>query len=139
MHQRVPKMRALAAVYAIVTAVSASAALAQAPSEDALKQIIEEGSAAYFDWTVTLSDRDRITRLYQDNAYHLLWSNGGKPTAAAVSLVHELEHAGDRGLDPLDYPGNRLAELMTELIAAPQSGSEQWALFDADLSLASMQ
>jgi L,D-transpeptidase YcbB len=133
-------MRVIAASLAVVTAVFASsAALAQAPSEDALKQIIEEGSAAYFDWTVTLSDRERIAKLYQDNAYHLLWSNGGKPTAAAVSLVHELEHADDRGLDPLDYPGNRLADLMAESIRASQSGTGQWALFDADLSLAGMQ
>jgi len=114
-------------------------ALAQAPAEDALKRIIEEGNPAYVDWSGASGDRDQIGKMYEANGYRLFWSDGQKPTASAISLLQQLRLAGERGLDPEDYPGNRLAYLLTDLIDAPHSGIEQWALFDAGLSLAGMR
>jgi murein L,D-transpeptidase YcbB/YkuD len=120
-----------------------SPALAQppvsAPAEDALKQIIEEGNPAFLDWAAAPSDRDQLGKLYEDNGYRLLWSDGGKPTAAAISLLQQLRLAGERALDPEDYPGNALAYLLIDLIDAPHAGVEQWALFDAGLSRAAMR
>jgi murein L,D-transpeptidase YcbB/YkuD len=69
----------------------------------------------------------------------LLWSDGEKPTTAAINLLQELRQARDRGLDPEDYPGNRLAYLLVDLIDSPHAGVEQWALFDASLSLAGIR
>jgi murein L,D-transpeptidase YcbB/YkuD len=117
----------------------ASAALAQAPATDALKQIIEEGNPAFVDWSTAASERDQIGKLYEANGYRLLWSDGEKPTAAAISLMQELRLAGERGLDPEDYPGNRLMYLASDLIDTPHAGIEHWALFDAGLSLAAMR
>ena len=117
----------------------ASTALAQAPAEDALRRIIEEGNPAYVDWTAASSARDQIGKLYEGNGYRLFWSDGQKPTAPAISLLQQLRLAGERGLDPEDYPGNQLAYLLTDLIDAPHSGVEQWALFDAGLSLAGIR
>jgi murein L,D-transpeptidase YcbB/YkuD len=114
-----------------------SQAFAQAPAEDALKQIIEEGNAEYLDWSA--SDRDRIGTLYQANGYRLFWSDGSKATTPAINLLQQLRLAGDRGLDPEDYPGNRLAYLLNDLIDAQPAGIEQWALFDAGLSLAGLR
>jgi len=114
-------------------------ALAQAPAEDALKRIIEEGNPAYVDWSGASGDRDQIGKMYEANGYRLFWSDGQKPTVSAISLLQQLRLAGERGLDPEDYPGNRLAYLLTDLIDAPHSGIEQWALFDAGLSLAGMR
>ena len=114
-------------------------ALAQAPAEDALKRIIEEGNPAYVDWSGASGDRDQIGKMYEANGYRLFWSDGQKPTVSAISLLQQLRLAGERGLDPEDYPGNRLAYLLTDLIDAPNSGIEQWALFDAGLSLAGMR
>ncbi|MEA3149460.1 MAG: L,D-transpeptidase YcbB, partial [Gammaproteobacteria bacterium] len=94
---------------------------------------------AYLDWTTALSDRDKIAKLYEDNAYRLLWSDGDKPTRAAITLLQQLRSAGERGLDPEDYPGNRLAYLLIDLIDAPHPGIEEWALFDASLSLAGIR
>jgi L,D-transpeptidase YcbB len=116
-----------------------AAALAQAPPEDALKRILEEGDPAYLDWSPASSDRDQIGKLYAANGYRLLWSDAAKPTPEAISLLQQLRLAGERGLDPEDYPGNRLAYLLLDLIDAPHSGIEQWALFDAGLSLAGMR
>ncbi len=117
----------------------APAAQATAPAEDALKQIIEEGNPAYLDWSGPSGDRDQIGKLYEGNGYRLLWSDGEKPTAAAISLLQQLRLAGERGLDPEDYPGNGLAYLLIDLIDAPHAGIEQWALFDAGLSRAGVR
>src|SRR5258708_13265267 len=69
--------------------------------------------------------------MYEANGYRLFWSDGQKPTASAISLLQQLRLAGERGLDPADYPVNRLAYLLTDFIDAPHSGLEQWALFNA--------
>jgi murein L,D-transpeptidase YcbB/YkuD len=143
LRQRSLMPRVQAATVAIIAAVFAAMALAQAaeqaPAEDALKQIIDEGHPAYLDWATALIDRERVAKLYEANGYRLLWSDGGKPTSAAINLLQELRRAGDRGLDPEDYPGNRLAYLLVDLIDSPHSGAEQWALFDASLSLAGIR
>jgi murein L,D-transpeptidase YcbB/YkuD len=112
---------------------------AQSPAADALKQIIEEGNPEYLNWSTALVDRERIAGLYTADGYRLLWSDGHKPTTAAISLLQELRQAAERGLDPEDYPGNRLAYLLIDLIDSPHSDIEQWALFDASLSLAGIR
>jgi L,D-transpeptidase YcbB len=128
-----------AASVAAIAWAFASTALAQAPAEDALRRIIEEGNPAYVDWMAASRDRDQIRKLYEGNGYRLFWSDGLKPTPQAISLLQQLRLAGERGLDSEDYPGNRLAYLLIDLIDAPHSGIEQWALFDAGLSLAGMR
>jgi murein L,D-transpeptidase YcbB/YkuD len=112
---------------------------APSPAADALKQIIDEGNPAYLDWSTALLDRERIAGLYDADGYRLLWSDGQKPTSAAIYLLQELRQAAERGLDPEDYPGNRLAYLLIDLIDSPHAEIEQWALFDASLSLAGIR
>src|SRR5260370_34553539 len=122
---------------AVAVAVAAAAwafappALAQAPAEDALKRIIEEGNPAYVDWSGASGDRDQIGKMHEADGYRLFWSDGQKPTVSAISLLQQLRMAGERGVDPEDYPGNRLAYLLTLLIQAQNSGLKTWALFTA--------
>jgi len=104
-------------------------AVEQAPAADALKRIVEEDSPGYPD----------IGRLYAANGYRLIWSDGAKPTPAAIALLQQLRSAGERGLDPEDYPGNRLGYLLLDLMDTPRAGIEQWAVFDAGLSRAGMR
>jgi murein L,D-transpeptidase YcbB/YkuD len=113
--------------------------VARVPAEDTLRQIIDEGDSAFPDLSTALADRDRIGKLYAANGYRLLWSNGKKASSAAIALLQELRNASSRGLDPEDYPGNRLTYLLTDLIDSPHPGVEQWALFDAGLSLAALR
>jgi murein L,D-transpeptidase YcbB/YkuD len=131
--------RVAAVVFTILAAAHATAALAQGPAEDALRQIIDEGNPAYLDWSTALAEREHIGSLYAANGYRLLWSDGEKPSAAALVLLQELRNASARGLDPEDYPGNRLAYLLIDLIDSQHPGVEQWALFDASLSLAALR
>ena len=131
--------RIAAAAAAAVALAYASVAFAQSPAEDALERIIDEGNPAYLDWSTGLIDRERIAGLYTADGYRLLWSDGQKPTTAAINLLQELRQAAERGLNPEDYPGNRLAYLLIDLIDSPRSDIEQWALFDASLSLAGIR
>jgi len=131
--------RSAAVIFIFLAGVQGTAALAQGPAEDTLKQIIEEGNPAYLDWSTALADREQIGRLYAANGYRLLWSDGEKPSTAALVLLQELRHASERGLDPEDYPGNRLAYLLIDLIDSAHPGVEQWALFDASLSWAALR
>src|SRR5579863_8015257 len=78
-------LRSGSVAVAAITWAFAPAALAQAPAEDALKRIIEEGNPAYVDWSSASSDRDQIGKLYEANGYRLFWSDGQKPTPSAIS------------------------------------------------------
>jgi murein L,D-transpeptidase YcbB/YkuD len=109
---------------------------AQTASQDALTQILEE-SPPYL--AVSANDRERAALLYRQIGYRLLWIDGGKPTAEAMSLLRELRQAGDRGLDPQDYPGDRLAALLADTLKTPHSEAKPWALFDAGLTLTGMR
>ena len=74
-------------IVTVLAAVHATAASAQGPAEDTLRQIIEEGNPAYLDWSTALADRELIGRLYAANGYRLLWSDGEKPSTAALVLL----------------------------------------------------
>ncbi len=131
-------MRVIAAALAVVVAAFAPFAPARATPEEALKQIIAQDRAPYPDWPVAAGERERMVKLYEDGGYRLLWSDGAKPSAAAIALVQELRRAAERGLDPDDYPGDRLASSSADLAGA-HAGPEQWAQFDAALTLAGMR
>jgi murein L,D-transpeptidase YcbB/YkuD len=118
---------------------SSAAADPSTAAREALGQIIEEGNPAALSGTAALVDRERLAKLYQSNGYRLLWSDGAKPTAAAVALIRELQKADERGLNPADYPGERLASELDDLKRTPNAGTGEWALFDADLSLAGVR
>lgn len=130
---------------ALAVMLFAGQVLAQAPTTpsasvaDALKQLIDKGDPAYLNWTAALSDRERVAQLYAATGYHLLWSDGEKPSTAATTLLQELRQASERGLDAEDYPGKRLAYRLSALIDAAHVDLTQWALFDASLSLAGLR
>jgi murein L,D-transpeptidase YcbB/YkuD len=114
-------------------------AAAPADAQEAIRQIVEESNPAYLSGSATLVDREWVAKLYETSHYRLLWSDGARPTAAALGLVRELRQAEDRGLNPADYPGERLNSMVTDLLRAPHPGEEQWALFDVSLSLAGLR
>ncbi len=132
-------MRVIAASLAVIIGAFAPLAPARAADGDVLKQIIAQRPAAYLDWPVAVGEREQMAKLYQDTGYRLLWSDGAKPTAQAIALVQALRRAGERGLDPADYPGDRLASSQAQLTGVPQIGPEQWAQFDAALTLAGLR
>jgi murein L,D-transpeptidase YcbB/YkuD len=131
----------IAAVF--IAALCSSIALSQvptaAPPQEAVKQLLEEANPAYLDQPTSLTNRERVGMMYQAQGYRMLWSDGAKPTAAAVALVHELQGAADRGLDPADYSGERLASVLSDLAGRQKPEFDEWALFDVSVSLAGVR
>ncbi len=133
-------MRLIALSLAVLYgSVFASSAPAQSATQSALKQILDESQPPSLDWPVAAADRERAALLYQRNGYRLLWIDGDKPTAAAMSLLQELRQASDRGLDPQDYAGARLEALMADTRKTSHSEATPWAPFDAGLTLAGLR
>ncbi len=74
----------------------------------------------------------------------LMWSDGGKPTPQAISLLTELRQCAERGMNPEDYSADRLADTLAGLTgAAPPAPATpspaQWAAFDAALTNAGLR
>ena len=77
--------------------------------------------------------------LYALLDHSLLWIRSGSPTAQAREVLERLQHAEEKGLDPVAYDGHicdfRFAHL--ELSAHPSEGD--LIRFDVGLTLATMQ
>jgi murein L,D-transpeptidase YcbB/YkuD len=120
---------------ALVPAISA-APLSVTSSAGVFERMLD--TPGYFNWSALAGGRDSLRQLYAD-PNRLLWVTGGRPTAAAIALLQELRNAADRGLDPEDYPGNRLDYLLLARSGAQTTDAAPWALFDAGLSYAGMR
>ncbi|HEX3847654.1 MAG TPA: L,D-transpeptidase family protein [Steroidobacteraceae bacterium] len=131
---------AASVVAAVLSAAPAMAApTTQAPSGDALRQIIEEGGPGLAGGRLaTPTDRERLEQLYKSNGYRMLWSGGGKLTAPASALLEQLRLAADRALSPEDYDAARLSS-DAKALAPATTAPEQWALYDARLSIAGLR
>src|SRR5579871_5503896 len=142
----VPGTFASAAATTIAPAAASAAATtsvpagqAQPPSADALRQIVEEGDPGLSGGRgAGPADRERLQHLYQANGYRMLWSSGGKLTPAASALLDQLRRAADRALAPEDYDAPQLSAA-AQTLGSPTAPPEQWALFDARLSIAALR
>ncbi len=109
------------------------------PDAEALARPLDEGRLADIDADARPQDREALERLYSGEHDRLLWSDGAKPTAQALALLHELRLADERGLDPDDYPGNRLAQQLVDMVDSPNPEAAAWAAFDVGLSYAALR
>ncbi len=77
-----------------------------------------------------------LRAVYAHDADAPLWSQNGRPTSQAQSLLHELQQAGAYGLQPTDYG----AEAIGRLSEAPAGAGDdaRWAQFDVRLSAAAL-
>ncbi len=68
-----------------------------------------------------------------------LWIRGGRATAQAEAVLHELQNVESYGLETQDYPGNEIAQLLT-VQASPGLGDDaRFARFDVMLSAAALR
>ncbi len=64
----------------------------------------------------SLSLKDEVIKLYQLRNYNLIWSNGEQYNANALELFEIIRHAGDFGLNPVDYDVNAIQYLLSSTI-----------------------
>jgi len=109
---------------AVLSAVLLSAAWA-APPNDELQQLVQSGSLSDLRWPDFTRLQPDAARFYELNGYQLAWSRSGRATPQALALIHAIENAAIKGLDPEDYDG-RLTYL---------GADTDWARFDVALTV----
>jgi len=80
-----------------------------------------------------------LRRLYEPRQIAPLWTQGGKPSAAAGALIDAMAGAGAGGLVAADYAPAMLRDAAARLGADPSPTSEEIGLFDAALSVAALR
>lgn len=91
---------------AVLSAILLSAAGAASPDAQ-LWQVVQSGSLSDLRWSDFARVRPDVARFYDLNCYQLAWSRKGHATPQALAMIHALENAATKGLDPEDYDGSR--------------------------------
>jgi len=68
-----------------------------------------------------------------------LWIRQGRATAEAEGVLHELQNAESYGLEPQDYRGKEIAQLLTVEVSPGAGDDARWARFDVMLSAAALR
>src|SRR5438270_3272277 len=78
--------------------------------------------------------RETLTEFYANNGHRLAWcDDSGKVLPPTKTLLDALRRAGEHGLDPEDYPLNRLDLLGAQIGKAPLDDAAVARLADFDL------
>lgn len=91
---------------AVLSAILLSAAGAASP-DDQLRQLVQSGSLLDLRWSDFARVQPDAARFYELNGYQFAWSRSGEPTPQALALIHAIENAATKGLDPEDYDASR--------------------------------
>jgi len=77
------------------------------PNEPTLRQLVAGGVLTDLRWPNFTRFQPDVARFYESNGYQLAWVRSGAATPQAQALIHVLEDAALKGLDPADYDGPR--------------------------------
>jgi L,D-transpeptidase YcbB len=121
-------------------------ATADQPVADKLRDLIATKVTKYFD---RKAERTAVEAFYKDRNYAPVWSESGKATERAKSVMTRLKDAAAEGLNPSDYPTpdfaaaaspDALAEAELKLTESAmdyarhaQSGRMHWSRVSADI------
>jgi murein L,D-transpeptidase YcbB/YkuD len=127
---------AFAAFFAEQTPAFAGQTLS-ASGASALHAIVDSGRNADLRWSDFTTYKSEVAKLYETNAYSLLWVQNGRIRPQALAVVVLLQNADAKGLDPEDYDGSRW---QGRLLKLSQNPSEQdLASFDTALTISAMR
>src|SRR5687767_11950384 len=79
--------------------------------------------------------RDELTSLYSGIDWRPVWSDGGRPTTDARTVIDLLRGAQERGLRPEDYDVVALQRRFDDLSSPGRRGARDVAWFDLALSV----
>jgi murein L,D-transpeptidase YcbB/YkuD len=102
-----------------------------------LHGIVDSGGNADLRWSDFTPYRTEVAKLYETNAYSLLWVQNGRVRPQGLAMIELLQHADAKGLDPDDYDGSRW---QGRLLKLDQKPSEQDLVsFDTALTVSAMR
>lgn len=111
------------------------------PVGEAMQRIIASNRHAPQRWPQLSDVANDLRAVYAASEWSPMWTQGGRPTAAALKTIDQLAHIDARGLDPADYDVSQLGALTEELgvgASAPATPSVI-AEFDVMLSTAALR
>ena len=91
---------------ALLSAVLVTAAGASPPAEQ-LHELVDAGILSDLHWPSFAPLHSDVAKFYELNGYQLAWVRTSEASSQAQSLIHTLEDAALKGLDPEDYDGSR--------------------------------
>jgi murein L,D-transpeptidase YcbB/YkuD len=102
-----------------------------------LHGIVDSGRNADLRWPDFTPYKTEVAKLYETNAYSLLWVQNGHVRPQGMAMIELLQNADAKGLDPEDYDGSRW---QGRLLKLGQKPSEQDLVsFDTALTVSTMR
>ena len=110
-----------------------------AAGEQQLRRIVESGRLEDLEWP-NFSDYGASPKeFYEEAGYRLGWIRGGRPTPQALEMIALLENAAEKGLDKIDYDGERWQRRLTALEGAGADAEATLIKFDVALTVSAMR
>ena len=114
-------------------------AISLSSRDDSVASFLESwsraGTLSGLTWPRFPNYRDEVTSLYSGGDWRPLWSDSGRPTEDARTVISLLRDARERGLRPEDYDALALQRRFDELSAPERRGARDVAWFDLALSI----
>ena len=121
--------------------ISCGALRLAAEADDAsarLCRLIETGELPDLRWPDFTNDREQVRQFYGP-AFSLAWTSNSVPTPQARALVHALQRAEEKGLEPEDYDASLWTQRLARFAPANPASSEELARFDLALTVSALR
>jgi L,D-transpeptidase YcbB len=123
---------------AMAKAQGADTALSAA-GEQKLRSILASGRFEDLQWPNFSDYGPFVKQFYEEAGHKLGWSRDGKPTPQALEMIALLENADEKGLDKIDYDGERWQGKLRALQDAGGDAETGLANFDVALTVSAMR
>ena len=123
---------------AMAKAQGADTALSAA-GEQKLRSILASGRLEDLQWPNFSDYGPFVKQFYEEAGYKLGWSRDRKPTPQALEMIALLENADEKGLDKIDYDGERWQGKLRALQDAGGDAETGLANFDVALTVSAMR
>ena len=104
-----------------------------------LRRIVESGRLEDLQWPNFSDYGASPKKFYEEAGYRLGWIRGGRPTPQALEMIALLENAAEKGLDKIDYDGERWQRRLTALEGAGADAEATLIKFDVALTVSAMR
>lgn len=110
-----------------------------AAGEQKLRNIVASGRLEDLQWPNFSDYGTSVKEFYDEATYRPGWSRGGKPTPQALEMIALLENADEKGLDKIDYDGDRWQKRLKALQNAGADAEPDLVKFDSALTVSAMR
>jgi murein L,D-transpeptidase YcbB/YkuD len=110
-----------------------------AAGEQKLRSILASGRLEDLQWPNFSDYAPFVKQFYEEAGYRLGWSRDGKPTPQALEMIALLENADEKGLEKIDYDGERWQGRVSALQGAGGDAEAALVNFDVALTVSAMR